>query len=143
DGVMIRDGGEPGLLIGGRVRPWSFHGYGAAAPADPADRAEVLTPPSIVAAITAGYRPLVQPSALATIPPAGPFSAVAGGPRANPHMSGGAARFGAASALFQCRRAPSHDGSTEGSKTCGDAFRYALARSGRRHRCRHARCCAG
>src|SRR5262249_51595912 len=78
DGVMIRDGGAPGLLIGRRVRPWSFHGYGAAAPADPADRAEVLTPPSIVAAITAGYRPLVHPSALATIPPAGPFSAVAG-----------------------------------------------------------------
>jgi hypothetical protein len=71
DGVMIRLGGEPGLLIGGRVRPWSFGGYGAPAtdgphtPAGPGEReAEVLTPPSIVAAITAGYQPLVHPSAL-------------------------------------------------------------------------------
>jgi len=64
DGVMIRDGGGPGLLIADRVRPWSFGGYGAPAPADPGGRVEVLTPPSIVAAITAGYRPLVHPSAL-------------------------------------------------------------------------------
>ena len=63
DGVMIRDGGEPGLLIAGRVRPWSFGGYGAPAPADPGGPVELLTPPSIVAAITAGYRPLVHPSA--------------------------------------------------------------------------------
>src|SRR5215468_1906428 len=36
DGVMIRIAGEPGLLAGGRMRPWSFRGYGAPAPADPA-----------------------------------------------------------------------------------------------------------
>ena len=71
DGVMVRNGGEPGLLIGGRVRPWSFHGYGAPDPAGPAGRVEVLTPPSIVAAIMAGYRPLVHPSAMASSPPAG------------------------------------------------------------------------
>lgn len=71
DGVMIRAGGEPGLLVGGRVRPWSFDGYGAPDPAGPADRVEVLTPPSIVAAITAGYRPLVHPSALSGSAPAG------------------------------------------------------------------------
>jgi hypothetical protein len=71
DGVMVRNGGEPGLLIGGRVRPWSFHGYGAPDPAGPAARVEVLTPPSIVAAIMAGYRPLVHPSATANSPPAG------------------------------------------------------------------------
>ena len=68
DGVMVRDRGAPGLLIGGRVRPWSFRGYGAPVPAGPAGRVEVLTPPSIVAAITAGYRPLVHPSALAGSP---------------------------------------------------------------------------
>jgi hypothetical protein len=71
DGVMIRAAGEPGLLIGGRVRPWSFGGYSAPAPAGPAGRVEVLTPPSIVAAITAGYRPRVHPSALAGSAPAG------------------------------------------------------------------------
>jgi hypothetical protein len=78
DGVMIRAGGGPGLLIGARVRPWSFRGYGAPAPAGPAGRVEVLTPPSIVAAITAGYRPLVHPSALAGSAPAGLSSAQAG-----------------------------------------------------------------
>jgi hypothetical protein len=71
DGVMIRDGNQPGLLIAGQVRPWSFQGYGAPAPADPAGRVEVLTPPSIVAAITAGYAPRVHPSALASTPPTG------------------------------------------------------------------------
>src|SRR5262249_27881743 len=69
DGVMIRIAGEPGLLAGGRMRPWSFRGYGAPAPADPAGQVEVLTPPSIVAAIAAGYRPLVHPSGLAGAPP--------------------------------------------------------------------------
>jgi hypothetical protein len=64
DGVMIRLDGEPMLLIGGRVRPWSFAGYGAPADGGLPGVAEVLTPPSIVAAIAAGYRPLVHPSAL-------------------------------------------------------------------------------
>jgi hypothetical protein len=65
DGVMVRLGGGAALLVSGRVRPWSFHGYGAPVPAGPAGPVEVLTPPSIVAAITAGYPPRVHPSALA------------------------------------------------------------------------------
>jgi hypothetical protein len=88
DGVMIRAGGEPGLLIGGRVRPWSFHGYGVPAPADPAGWVEVLTPPSIVAAITAGYRPLVHPSALAGSALAG-LAAAQAGARVRTHVTGG------------------------------------------------------
>jgi len=64
DGVMVRLGGEPGLLVGGRVHPWSFAGYRAPAEPAPAGPVEVLTPPSIVAAITAGYPPLVHHSAL-------------------------------------------------------------------------------
>jgi hypothetical protein len=87
DGVMIRAGGEPGLLIGGRVRPWSFRGYGAPAPVDPPGRVEVLTPPSIVAAITAGYRPLVHPSALAGWAPAG-LSPDRAGARVRAHVAG-------------------------------------------------------
>jgi hypothetical protein len=64
DGVMIRVNGGAGLLVGGRLRPWSFAGYGAPS-ADPVSGVmEVLTPPSTVAAIAAGYRPLVHPSAL-------------------------------------------------------------------------------
>jgi len=71
DGVMVRLGREPGLLIGGRVHPWSFRGYGAPAPAEAEAEAEVLTPPSIVAAITAGYQPLVHHSAMAGDRPPG------------------------------------------------------------------------
>jgi hypothetical protein len=69
-GVMVRLAGQPGLLLNGQVRPWSFRGYGAPARAGPAGPVEVLTPPSIVAAITAGYQPLVHPSALAGLRPA-------------------------------------------------------------------------
>jgi hypothetical protein len=65
DGVMIRVGGVTGLLINGRLRPWSFQGYAAAAGVGGPGPAELLTPPSIVAAIRAGYRPLVHPTALA------------------------------------------------------------------------------
>jgi hypothetical protein len=87
-GVMIRAGGEPGLLIGGRARPWSFHGYGGPVPADPAGRVEVLTPPSIVGAIAAGYRPLVHPSALAGSPSVG-LSPAHAGARVRTHVTGG------------------------------------------------------
>jgi len=77
DGVMVRLGGEPGLPLGRQVPPRSFRGYGAPPPARlpvPSSlspftagpmEVEVLTPPSIVAAITAGYRPLVHHTALA------------------------------------------------------------------------------
>jgi hypothetical protein len=53
------------------VRPWSFRGYGAPAQAGPDGPVEVLTPPSIVAAITAGYQPLVHRSALTRDQPPG------------------------------------------------------------------------
>src|SRR5262249_33079094 len=53
-----------GLWLAGRVWPWSFGGYGAPAELGGAGPVEVLTPPSTVAAIAAGYRPLVHPSAL-------------------------------------------------------------------------------
>ena len=72
DGVMLRFGGEPGLLLGGQVHPWSFRGYGAPSPFTAGSlEVEVLTPPSIVAVITAGYQPLVHHSALAGGPPSG------------------------------------------------------------------------
>jgi len=64
DGVMIRAGGGAGLWLAGRVWPWSFGGYAAPAGVSAPGAVEVLTPPSTVAAIAAGYRPLVHPSAL-------------------------------------------------------------------------------
>jgi hypothetical protein len=63
DGTMIRVDGAVGLLLGGRLRPWSFQGYGPPVPVPAAGAVEVLTPPSIVAALVAGYRPLVHPTA--------------------------------------------------------------------------------
>lgn len=65
DGTMIRVGGRIGLLLDGRLRPWSFGGYGPPTPVEVPGAVEVLTPPSTVAAIAAGYRPLVHPTALA------------------------------------------------------------------------------
>ena len=45
-------------LRGGTLRPWSFAGYGAATAFEANAEADVLTPPSTVAALAAGYRPV-------------------------------------------------------------------------------------
>jgi hypothetical protein len=71
EGVMIRAANGPSLLVNGQLRPWSFTGYGSPLPAADSGPVEVLTPPSIVAAISAGYRPLVHPTALAGCATAG------------------------------------------------------------------------
>jgi hypothetical protein len=63
DGVMIRSGEGPGLVAAGHVRPWSFAGYGAPVALRDDEPVEVLTPPSSVAALAAGYRPVLHPSA--------------------------------------------------------------------------------
>ena len=63
DGAMIVQPGGPALVIGGTLLPWSFDGYCAAEGFDPSVTVDVLTPPGIVAAIAAGYRPLLHPSA--------------------------------------------------------------------------------
>jgi hypothetical protein len=63
DGVFIRYRETTGLLVAGRLLPWSFAGYGAAVPVPPSATIELLTPPASVAALTAGYRPLLHPSA--------------------------------------------------------------------------------
>jgi hypothetical protein len=63
DGAMVRYDGAPALWSGGMLLPWSFDGYGPPVPVSPRARLELLTPPSIVAALSAGYRPLVHPSA--------------------------------------------------------------------------------
>jgi hypothetical protein len=61
DGVMLRAAGVIGLLTRGRFRPWSGTGYGEPQPV-PAT-ADLLTPPSSVAVLRAGYRPALHPSA--------------------------------------------------------------------------------
>ncbi|MDQ1740763.1 MAG: hypothetical protein QOE53_2415, partial [Pseudonocardiales bacterium] len=57
--------GRACLVLADSLRPWSPHGY-----LDPLRRprtgaAEVITPPSTVAALRGGYRPQVDPAALA------------------------------------------------------------------------------
>lgn len=67
DGVIVADGqGEHGacLVVNGRLRPWSFAGYGAPRSAASADMLEVLTPAPTVAALLAGYAPQVHPSGI-------------------------------------------------------------------------------
>jgi hypothetical protein len=58
DGAMIARDGRAHALRAGALLPWSFAGYGAPAALDPDATADVLTPPSAVAALAEGYRPL-------------------------------------------------------------------------------------
>jgi hypothetical protein len=58
DGAMIARDHEPYAVRSGKLLPWSFAGYGAPAPLDPNAVADVLTPPSTVAALKGGYEPL-------------------------------------------------------------------------------------
>jgi hypothetical protein len=68
DGVFIATDGESWLVNDGGLRRWTPAGY--AGRIDPFDGpAAVLTPRATVAAIRAGYRPLLHPSASGT--PAG------------------------------------------------------------------------
>jgi hypothetical protein len=62
-GAMVRHAGSPALVVGDRLLPWSFGGYRAPISTAPSTVLEVLTPPRIVGALAAGYRPLVHPSA--------------------------------------------------------------------------------
>jgi hypothetical protein len=63
DGVLVELRGQPLLKWNGRLRPWSFEGYGPAvrAPGDPT--LTVLTPRSIVRVLRAGFVPQVHESA--------------------------------------------------------------------------------
>lgn len=60
DGGFVLYGQAPHLLWHGKLHPWSHAGYGAPIVFDPEIRADVLTPPPILAALKVGYRPLVQ-----------------------------------------------------------------------------------
>ncbi len=65
DGVIVRHGDTLGLLLGGRLLPWSSSGYGTPVEMRPATPVELLTPPATAATVAAGYRPLLHPSAAA------------------------------------------------------------------------------
>jgi hypothetical protein len=69
DGAFVRvaDGGSARayLVDNDRLLAWTPAGYGPALPAAKRRDVEVLTPRSIVAVLSAGYRPMLHPSAAA------------------------------------------------------------------------------
>ena len=62
-GSIVEHEGRAYLAWAGKLRLWSFTGYGPAASLSPATEVAVLTPKSIVQAIRAGFLPDVHESA--------------------------------------------------------------------------------
>ena len=62
DGAMLATGEDIFLIAGGKPFRWSFEGYVSAAP--PGLGSVLLTPPSTLRALAAGYRPSIHPSAM-------------------------------------------------------------------------------
>ena len=62
DGAMVQAGEAYFLIAQGRVLRWSMEGYGKAR--DAIGDAMLLTPPSTLRAMGAGYRPALHPSAI-------------------------------------------------------------------------------
>ncbi len=63
DGAMIALDGEAFAVRGNRLLRWTPSGYTQARPRPRAMQVDVLTPPSIVAVLKAGFHPLWHPSA--------------------------------------------------------------------------------
>ena len=67
DGTFVEHEGRSWLVLGEQVLPWSFAGYGVGVPRRSLPLAvTVRTPQPTVAALAAGYVPLLHPSAVAT-----------------------------------------------------------------------------
>lgn len=58
-GAFVLFDGEPHLVLGGNLLRWTPSGYAARRPRPARRRAQVLTPPSLVAVLRAGWEPLV------------------------------------------------------------------------------------
>ena len=63
DGAVIAIDGAAHALRGGTLLRWTQSGYAETAPRPRAVAVDVLTPPSILAVLQRGYRPLWHPSA--------------------------------------------------------------------------------
>jgi len=61
DGAMVQAGEDSCLILKGRPLRWSFDGYRE--PRDGIKDVALLTPPSTVRALSAGYQPVLHPSA--------------------------------------------------------------------------------
>ena len=62
DGAMVQAGEESFLIVQGRALQWSMAGYRETEAA--IENALLLTPPSTLRALRAGYRPVLHPSAM-------------------------------------------------------------------------------
>ena len=62
DGAMVQAGAESFLMVRGRALRWSMAGYRKADAT--LENAMLLTPPSTLRALGAGYRPVLHPSAI-------------------------------------------------------------------------------
>lgn len=63
DGAMIAQGGRAYALREGTALPWSFAGYGRAVGFSALAGPSLLTPPTTVAVLRQGYRPVWHPTA--------------------------------------------------------------------------------
>jgi hypothetical protein len=63
DGTFVADGGRAWLVQGGALLEWSPAGYAGRRPRPRGASVDVLTPPSVVGVLRAGYRPHVHPTA--------------------------------------------------------------------------------
>jgi len=62
DGAMVHAGGEPYLIAKGKALRWSFDGYSTVDM--PTGDVQLITPPSTLRALAAGYQPTLHPSAI-------------------------------------------------------------------------------
>jgi hypothetical protein len=70
DGSFVLLEGGPRLVLGGELLRWTPAGYIAPMPRPPSQEARLITPPSLVAVLRAGWQPLVpllHPSVLAAV----------------------------------------------------------------------------
>ena len=63
DGAMVRFDGAPALVLGGRVLPWAWEGYGEPVRPRGMELVETLTPPANLLVLQGGFAPLLHPSA--------------------------------------------------------------------------------
>ena len=63
DGAVIVDGGAARLVLGRHTYAFSFDGWKDPVRRPPRGMVDVLTPPTSVAALRGGFRPVLHPSA--------------------------------------------------------------------------------
>jgi hypothetical protein len=63
DGTFVSIDGIPAVVVGDHITDWTQAGYAARRARPRAGTVSVLTPPSTVAALRAGYQPQIDPSA--------------------------------------------------------------------------------